>query len=193
VPRLFRLTIRATSTANFDHTDCNASLRAVGVRTATFRSSRPTLVRFEGGRLRAVVMRGLTGTVNLSGTNTQYVFCTGGGTPTPAPEPCANTTRTFASGRVSLSSSAAGSITTQPPRLVWQRIPCPHEPDEVVALPLGIAPGRLHISVATLTSSRTTRITLTATARRTKNYGSPDSGFLLQHTAWRLTFVRTGR
>jgi hypothetical protein len=192
-PRLFNLTISATSVANFDHTDCDATLRAVGMETATFRSSRPTLVRFVSGRLRPVLMRGLRGSVMLSGSNTHGVVCTGGETPTPAPEQCPSSTRTFTNGHVGFSSAAAGSITVEAPRVGVQRIHCPEEPAEVVALPLGIAPGRLHVSVATLTNPRTTRITLTATARRTKNYASPERGFVRQRTSWRFTFVRTAR
>jgi hypothetical protein len=192
-PHLFNLTISATSVANFDHTNCNATLQAVGVETATFRSSRPTLVRFVGGRLRPVLMRGLRGSLMLSGSNTPGVVCTRGETPTPAPEACPKTTRTFTKGRVSFSSAAAGSITVQLPRVALQRIHCPEEPAEVVALPLGIAPGLLRVSVATLTNPRTTRITLTATASRTKNYASPERGFVRQRTSWSFTLVRTAR
>jgi hypothetical protein len=190
-PQVFTLTIHATSVANFDHTDCNASVRTVGVRTASFRSGRSTVVRFIGGRLRAVVARGLTGTVKLSGTNTQNVVC--GGEPSSVPEPCPKTTRAFADAHVTLSSSAPGSITVQAPRITLRRSRCPEEPSEVVALPLGIAPGPLHISTATLANSRVARIRLTASARRTKNYASPEAGFVRQRTTWALTLVRTGR
>ena len=39
----------------------------------------------------------------------------------------------------------------------------------------------------------TTRVTLAASARRTKNYGSPEQGSVQQRTSWRFTLVRTGR
>jgi hypothetical protein len=94
---------------------------------------------------------------------------------------------------VTLSSTAAGSISLQPPRVALPRIHCPEEPDEVVARPLGPAPGPLHVKVATLTSARTSRITLTASARRTKKYASPEAGFVRQRTTWKLTFVRRRR
>jgi hypothetical protein len=185
------LTLRVTSAANFDHTDCNASLRAVGVRIANFRSRRPTLVRFVSGRLEAVVIRGLNGTVRLSGSNTQGAGCSGGEMPTP--QQCPSATRIFMKGRVSFSSAGAGSITVRPPRVAWRRVACPHEPEDVAALPLGIAPGPLHVSVATLRNPRIKRITLRASANRRKNYASPERGFVQQSTTWTLTLTRTGR
>lgn len=195
-PRLFKLTISVTSVADFDHTsapisnlDCQESVRAEGFRTATFRS-RPTLVRFVGGRLQTVVVRGLSGVVKLSGTNTANALCDGRQTHTP--ESCAKTTRTFGDGRVTLSSPAAGSIAIRPPRVVLSRIACPREPDEVVELPLGPPPGPVHLPAGAL-ARRTTRVTLAASARRTKNYGSPEQGSVQQRTSWRFTLVRTGR
>jgi hypothetical protein len=195
-PRLFKLTISVTSVADFDHTsapishlDCQESVRAEGFRTATFRS-RPTLVRFVGGLLQTVVVRGLSGAVQLSGTNTANAVCDGRQTQTP--ESCTKTTRTFGDGRVTLSSPAAGSIAIRPPRVALSRIACPREPDEVVELPLGPAPGPVHLPAGAL-ASRTTRVTLAASARRTKNYGSPEQGSVQQRTSWRFTLVRTGR
>ena len=197
-PQLFELTISATSVADFDHTGapisrlgCDTSSRAEGFRTAVFRSSRPTLVRFVAGRIQPVVLRGLGGTVKLSGTTTENAVCAGQETHTP--EYCSKTTRTFKEGRASFSSTASGSISVAAPRVALQRIGCPREPNEVVALPLGPRLGPLHVPLATLTNPRTTRITLTASARRTKNYGAPEAGFVQERTGWKFTLVRTGR
>jgi hypothetical protein len=197
-PQLFELTISATSMADFDRTgapisrlNCETSSRAEGFRTAVFRSSRPTLVRFVGGRIQPVVLGGLRGTVKLSGTNTENVVCAG--QETHQPQYCSKTTRTFKGARASLSSTASGSISVAPPRVALRPIRCPLEPKEVVALPLGRGVGPLHVPIATLTNPRTTRITLTASARRTKNYGAPEAGFVQQRTAWKFTLVRTGR
>jgi hypothetical protein len=189
-PQFFALTIHATSVADFDHTDCNASFRAVGVRTVSFRTDRPTLVRFIGGRLRPVVVRGLRGAVNLSGTNTSNLVC---GQEPNMPESCAQTIRAFTNARVTFTSAAAGSITVRAPRLTLRRGLCPQEPGEVTAFPLGPAPGPLHVPVATLTNPRIERITLSASARRTKNYAAPERGFVKQRTTWTLTLARTGR
>jgi hypothetical protein len=197
-PQLFELTISATSVADFDHTgapssrlECETSSRAEGFRIVVFRSSRPTLVRFVGGRIQPVVLRGLRGTVKLSGTNTENVVCAG--QETHNPQSCSQTTRTFKGARASLSSITSGSISVAPPRVALRRIRCPLEPKDLVALPLGPGLGPLHVPGATLTNPRTTRITLTASARRTKNYGAPEAGFVQQRTAWRFTLVRTGR
>jgi hypothetical protein len=197
-PQLFELTISATSVADFDHTgapisrlECDTSARAEGFRIAVFRSSRPTLVRFVGGRIQPVVLRGLRGTVKLSGTNTENVVCAG--QETHMPQSCSQSTRTFKGALASLFSTASGSISVAPPRVALRRIACPLEPEELVALPLGPGLGPLHVPVATLTHPRTTRITLTASARRTKNYGPPEAGFVQQRTAWKFTLVRTGR
>jgi hypothetical protein len=189
-PQVFALTISATLRADFDRTDCDAASRAAGIRTATFRSSRPTLVRFVGGRIQTVVIRGLTGAVKLSGTNTQSVVC--GGTTPSEPQPCASTTRRFATAQVVFSSAGVGAIAIRPPRVAVRRVGCPAEPNDFVALPLGPAPGPLHLSIPKLTSSRTSRITLTASARRTKNYAAPEAGFLRQRAAWKFTFARIG-
>jgi hypothetical protein len=197
-PEPFLLTISATSVADFDHTsapvtllECETSQRAEGARTAVLRSSRPTLVRFVDGRIQTVVLRRLKGTVKLSGTNTANMVCAGMETHTP--EPCAKTTRLFADARVTLSSAGRGSITIRPPRVALRRIQCPQEPDDFLALPLGPPPGPLRISLASLRNARTTRITLTASGSRTTTYGAPEAGTLQQRTAWRFTFVRTGR
>jgi hypothetical protein len=197
-PQQFLLTISATSVAKFDHTsapvtllECETSQRAEGARTAVLRSSRPTLVRFVDGRIQTVVLRRLKGTVKLSGTNTANMVCAGVETQTP--EPCAKTTRRFAGARVTFSSAGRGSITIRPPHVALRRIQCPQEPDDFLALPLGPPPGPLHISLASLRNARTTRITLTASGSRTKTYGAPEAGTLQQRTAWKVTFVRTGR
>ena len=193
-PQVFFLTIKVTAVADFDHStapvtsgDCRSTIRAEGVRTATFRSP-PTPVRFVGGRLRAVVLRRLTGTVKLTGRNTHNEMC--GPKESQTAEPCSSTIRTFRNATVAFSGPAAGRIAIGSPRVSLRRIGCPQEPAEVLQLPLGPAPGPLRLSVKALTSPRTTRITSTATATRTRSYGSPEDGMLQQHTAWSFTLTR---
>jgi hypothetical protein len=195
---LFSLTISATSFAVWDHTSapvasgsCETSLRSDGFRTTTLRSDRPTLLRFVDGRLRTVEARGLVGTVELSGPNTLDERC--GDSVAETPQPCAKTTRRFGGARTMLFSTRPGSVSVRPVRVTLDRIECPFEPDDVVALPLGPPPAPLHVRLATLTNKRTTRITLTASAKRQKDYASPESGTLRQRASWKLTFVRTGR
>jgi hypothetical protein len=197
-PDVFALTFSATAIADFDHTGvplelsgCETSVQAQGYRTATYRSKRPTLVRFVDGRLQPVVAAGLKGTVKLSGTNTHNVDCSA--EPTHTLEYCAKTTRVFKNARVTFSSAGRSSIRIQAPRVALRRIHCPEEPNEVVSLPLGLSSGPVHISPATLMNPRIARITLSASARRTKNYGAPEAGFVQERTTWTLTLARTGR
>jgi hypothetical protein len=138
------------------------------------------------------VLHDLRGTVRLAGANTTNQVCTSGGE-THTPEPCSATTRTFHDARVAFGSAGPGSITVGMPRVTLRRSRCPSEPDEVVAFPLGQAPGPLHVSQALLDNPRTKRITLTAGASRIKRYGEPEAGVVRLRTSWKLTLVRTGR
>jgi hypothetical protein len=194
-PELFKLTIRATVTANFDHTgvgtasgDCTTSARAEGNMTVRFGTRRSLLVRFVNGRLRAVDARPLDGTAVLHGVNTINEVCTG--TESHLPEFCRATTRTFRGVSARLSGPARGRIGIALSRLRLRPIDCPREPDELRQLPLGRVPGPIHISTEALASSRTTRIRLTASATRAVTYGSPEVGLLQQRSAWTFTFVR---
>src|SRR6266508_4960805 len=82
-------------------------------------------------------------------------------------------------------------LTLRPVRNVRLRtITCPREPADVVRAPLGPIPGPLRISTSALSNNRITRITLTASASRTKTYAPPETGTLEQRAAWTLTFVR---
>jgi hypothetical protein len=189
-PVVFRLTVTGTSTAEWDHTDrrvglCATSVRSKGHRAVRFHSLRPTVVRFVGGTIRTVTLRGLTGTVTLTGRNTVTENC-GGPEVRTTEQPCAKTTRRFSNGRTTL----AGSVTVRPPRATLRRAQCPFEPDEVVALPLGPAPGPLRIAMRKLGDDRIAKITLKASATRLKEYGEPEAGTLEQRSAWTFTFVR---
>jgi len=194
-PQLFKLTIRATETVDFDHTelapasgDCTASERAEGNMTVHFGTRGPVLVRFVDGRLRAVDVGPLDGTAVLHGTNEIDEVC--GATESHAPEFCRATTRTFRGLTASLHSSSPGTVGIALSRLRLRPIECPREPDELRAAPLGRVPGPLRISTAALGSSRTTRIRLTASATRAVTYGAPVRGLLQQRSAWTFTLVR---
>jgi hypothetical protein len=189
------LTISGRVVADWDHTsaptatgDCAAAVQAQGFRTATFRT-RPTLVRFVDGRLQRIELRGASGRVKLAGTNTHVQTCAG--VDDRELEYCARTTRAFSSARVTLSSTQADVIALRPFRLSLRRFRCPLEPAEVAATPLGPPPGPVHISAGTLADdTHAARITLKASAVRTKNYSDPELGFLQWRTAWTLTLVR---
>jgi hypothetical protein len=192
---LFRLTISGTATIDFDHTSapvpsgsCETSLRSEGVRTVRFRTRHPTVVRVLGGRVQTVDVRAIAGTVTLTGPNTLNELCTTSETHTL--EPCAKTTRNFRDARTTLRSTRPGSLTLRALRVRLRRIQCPHEPDDVVAAPLGPVPGPLHLSVTALSQRRITRLTLTASATRHRNYAAPEQGTNVQRSHWTLTFER---
>ena len=194
-PATFMLTISGRVVADWDYTspsthtvECATAAQSQGFRTATFRT-RPTRVRFVDGRLQRVDVRGTTGRVKLAGTNTHVQACAGAADDRQL-EYCARTSRSFSNARVTLSSTQADVIALRPFRLSLRRIRCPDEPRDVEASPLGPAPGPVRISAGTLAGSHAARITLKASAVRTKNYSDPEVGFLQWRTTWTLTFVR---
>jgi hypothetical protein len=196
VPATFMLTISGRVVADWDYTgaaiartvECTTTTQSQGFRTATFRT-RPTLVRFVDGRLQRVDVRGATGRVKLAGTNTHVQACAGAADDRQL-EYCARTNRAFSNARVTLSSTQADVITLRPFRLSLRRIRCPEEPRDVEATPLGPAPGPVRISAGTLADTRAARVTLKASAVRTKNYSDPELGFLQWRTSWTFTLVR---
>jgi hypothetical protein len=196
-PATFMLTISGRVVADWDYTgaavprtvECATATQSQGFRTATFRT-RPTFVRFVDGRLQRVDVRGTTGRVKLAGTNTHLQSCAGADDDRQV-EYCARTSRSFSNARVTLSSTQADVIALRPFRLSLRRFRCPLEPAEVAATPLGPPPGPVHVSAGTLADdTHAARITLRASAVRTKNYSDPELGFLQWRTAWTLTLVR---
>ena len=193
---LFRVTIAGTAQATWDHTaapsdtgdNCKSSLRSEGMRTVRFRSTRPTLVRFVGGRILQVAVRGLAGTVTLSGPNTLNRICSG--VETHVSQPCANTTRTFTNGHASLGGSDPGTISIDSAQVSLRRADCPLEPVDVVRAPLGPVPGAVKVSLASLSRPRVARVTLRAMASRHKMYAAPEAGKLTHQSVWTLTFTR---
>jgi hypothetical protein len=197
-PDVFALTIRATVVADFDHTtapvgsgDCTTTSRAQGSLTAHFGTRRPVLVRFVSGTLQLVTVRPLDGTAVVAGTNEVVKVCPP--LQTPSPELCRRTTRTFRNARTTLRGSGPGLIVVGSIRLSLRPIDCPREPDELRRAPLAPVPGPVHVSTKELANARTTRITLTASARHTLTYGPLEAGVLQQRSKWTFTFVRTGR
>lgn len=197
-PDIFELTIRATAVADFDHTTvpvesagCTTAARAEGFVTVHFGTRRPVLVRFVSGRLQPVAVRPLDGTAVLAGTNQVDEVCPA--TQTHSPESCRRTTRTFRNARSTLRSTRPGWITVGAIRVALRPINCPREPDELRRAFLAPVPGPVRVSTRTLADDRMTRISLTASARRTLTYGPLENGFLQQRSSWRFMLVRTGR
>jgi hypothetical protein len=195
-PSLFKVSIVATAHAEWDHTgvsspfrDCDRTVRSEGIRNTRFRTAKPSVIRVVDGRVLARTVRGLTGTITLSGANTVTDVC--GRETKEAIQDCVTTKRSFRGGTIGVVGTRPGSITLRPVRNVRLRTSsCPREPAEVVRTPVGPIPGPLRVSTATLANTRVARITLTASASRRLNFGPVEQGTLRQRSAWRLTLER---
>jgi hypothetical protein len=191
----FAVSVSGTAHEEWDHTgvpttdgNCERTVRSEGIRDVRFRTTRATVARVRGGRLLAVTIRNLTGTVTLAGANTTRQKC--GTEVTESIADCARTTHSFRGATVRARSTRPGSITLGPVRVALQRANCPLEPTDVVREPLGRTPGPLRVAIASLANRSLVRITLTASASRRKNYGPVEDGTLRQRAAWRVTLVR---
>jgi hypothetical protein len=196
-PALFKVSIVGAAHAEWDHTgvaarfaDCERRVRSEAIRDVRFRTAKPTVVRVVGGRLLPGSIRRLTGTVTLAGANTLTDLC---GTETrEALQDCATTKRSFGGGTVAVSSTRPRSLTPGQPRNIRLRTSdCPREPAEVTRAPLGPIPGAIRASA--LAKDRIMRITLTASATHTLNYGPVERGTLTERSSWKLTLQRLGR
>jgi hypothetical protein len=195
-PTAFRLTISGNVHQKWDHTSapvlragCEHTVRAEGIRNFGFFTARSVIVRFDGARLLPVRVRGLRGTGTVAGANTVTDVCGSGRT--QAIQDCVLTRQSFKGGSIGALGTRAGSITLRRLRdLRLASISCPQEPAEVLAAPLGPVPGPLRVPVAALRNRRIAHVTLTASASRGKNYGSPEDGTLEQRSVWTLSFTR---
>jgi hypothetical protein len=195
---VFLLTLSGTASAQWDHTSaptpadgCTKTERTEGIRTVRFRS-RATRVRIVNGRLVAVDVGGLHGSVKLSGAETTETTCPGGEGSSQISD-CIISTRSFSGGVVRLSSPVRGRLALGPIRGV--RLAVAECPDEVAAVrrePAGMSPGPIRLPLEKLTNPRTLRVTTHFSNRREDPFEPPESGSIAQRAAWTLTFKRVG-
>jgi hypothetical protein len=195
-PTLFRLTIVGTAHQEWSVTaapvvsgDCRRTETSEGIRTTTFRTRVPVTVRFAGGRLLPVVVRGILGKVTLAGANTTDEICSGAGTSKIAD--CAQTTRVFSRATVHAASPRPGVVTFKGIANVrLATADCPLEPADVVRRPLGPPLNAVQLPKETLKERKLARINLRVTRNRRKVYGSPQKGQLVESVEWTLKLVR---
>lgn len=195
-PTLFRVTLVGTAHQEWVYTSapvedgaCRRTEMTEGIRSATFRTRRPIVVRLLGGRVLPVDLKGLAGTVTLGGANTRDENC--GGVGSQVISDCVQTRRSFAGARAQIGSPRRGVLGLGLVRNVRLRVSdCPREPAEVRRRPLGPAPGPLRLPKAALTEQRLTRMTLRGSRTQRKRYASPEEGRLEERAEWKLTFVR---
>jgi hypothetical protein len=169
--------------------DCRRTETSEGIRTATFRTRVPIVVRVVGGRLLPVDVRGILGKVTLAGANTTEEVCGVDGTSKIAD--CAQTKRAFSRATVHIESPRPGVAVVK--AIANVRLPvadCPREPVDVRRRPLGPPLNLVQLPKETLMEQKVARINLRATRKRRKTYGSPEQGRLVETVEWTLKFVR---
>jgi hypothetical protein len=195
-PTLFRVTLVGTAQQEWAYTSapiedgvCRRTEKTEGIRTATFRTSRPIVVRLLAGRVLPVDLRGLVGTVTLGGANTKDENCAGVGSAMISD--CVQTKRSFVGARARVASPRPGMLTLGLVRNVRLRAAdCPREPVEVRRRPLGPARSPLRLPKAAFLEQRLNRLTVRGSRTERKSYASPEEGRLEERTQWILTFVR---
>ena len=195
-PTLFRLTIVGTAHQEWSVTtapevsgDCRRTVTSEGIRTATFRTRAPVIVRVAGGRVLPVDVRGILGKVTLAGANTTAELCGEVGTSKIAD--CAQTRRAFTGATVHAASPRPGVVAFKGIANVrLATADCPREPADVTRRPLGPPLNLVRLPKETLMEQKLASINLRAKRNRRKVYGSPEQGRLVESVEWTLKFVR---
>jgi hypothetical protein len=190
------LTVSGTVSAQWDHTgaptpegDCTRTLRTEGIRGVRFKS-RPTRVRIVDGRLRAVDVRGIRGTVTLAGAETTDTKCPDG-TGSSQIADCATTRRSLTGGALRLRSPARGRLAFGPVRGARLSVSdCPNEIAAVRRSPAGSSPGTIRLPIDKLSHPRTRVVTTRVSFRQNDPFSAPEEGALQQRIVWTLTFTR---
>ena len=190
------LTVSGTVSAVWDHTgaptadgDCTRTFRTEGIRSVRFKS-RPTRVRLVNGRMQAVVVRGLRGTVTLAGAETTDRKCPDG-TGSSQVADCINSRRSLAGGTLRLSSPSRGRLAFGPVRGARLAVAdCPNEIAPVRQAPAGPSPAVIGLPVDKLSHPRTRTVTSRVSFRRNDSFAAPEQGALQQRVVWTLTFTR---
>jgi hypothetical protein len=195
-PTLFRLTIVGTTHQQWTVTtapavtgECRSTETSEGIRTATFRTRAPIVVRVTGGRVLPVDVRGILGNVTLGGANTTDEVCGEVGTSNTAD--CAQTRRAFTGATVHVTSSRPGvMVVAGVANVRLATADCPREPTDVRSRPLGAPLNLVNLPKEALMEAKLARINLRTTRNRRKVYGSPEQGSLVETIEWTLRFVR---
>ena len=195
-PTLFRLTIVGTAHEQWSVTgapvvtgDCRRTETSEGIRTATFRTRVPVIVRVAGGRVLPVNVRGILGKVTLAGANTTEEICGEAGTSKIAD--CAQTRRAFTGATVHAASPRPGVVAFKGIANVrLATADCPFEPADVRRRPLGPPLNLVRLPKETLMEQKLASISLRATRKRRTVYASPEQGRLVESVEWTLKFAR---
>jgi hypothetical protein len=193
---VYTLTVSGTVSAQWDHTgaptvdgDCTRTFRTEGIRSVRFKS-RPARVRIVDGRMRAVDVRGIRGTVTLGGAETTDRKCPDG-TGSSQIADCATTRRSLTGGALRLSSPARGRLAFGPVRGARLSVAdCPNEIALVRTAPAGPSPTSIRLPLDRLSNPRTRKVTSRVSFRRNDPFIAPEEGALEHRIVWTLTFTR---
>jgi hypothetical protein len=146
-------------------------------------------VRIVDGRLVAVDVRGIRGTVTLGGAETTDRRCSDG-TGTSQIADCAPSTRSFTGASVRLSSPSRGRLAFGAVRRVGLRVAdCPDEIAAIRRAPAGLSPAPIRLP-AKLAHPRTGSVMSRVSHRREDRFAAPQQGMVVQTVLWTLTFTR---
>jgi hypothetical protein len=197
-PTLFRLTVTGTAQAEWTYAAapvtegaCTRTTTSEGIRSASFRTAKPIVVRISGGKVLPATLRGIRGTVTLQGANTTDTRCSGSGGGSSQIADCAQTRRSFTGATLRIVSSGRGSLSLEPIGNVRLAVAsCPLEPPVVIHRPLGPTPKALRLPREVLHENTLARITLSASPTLQTRFGSPEQGRLGETSELHFAFVR---
>ena len=172
---------------------CTTSRRSVGRRTVTLRSRRPTTVRvtFRNGRVVSYAPAGVSfvaAAVVQTGSRTTTV--SGSCTPSTTRMPCARRRRAVRGLRFGFFRSARNEISFRRKQLPGLPAGCPTESAEVRAIRSGLEEAQGELSEAALANPRTPDQTAFGSAEVTTELEDQETGSVVEHIAWELTFAR---
>jgi hypothetical protein len=194
----FSVTLSATVTKDWNTvtestvSGCPTSERSIGKRTVTLRSARPTTVLVTLGR----------GRVSYSPRIVKYVragLSQSGSTTTSIQAPCkermmvsrcTHQRRALGGARFGFFRSKRNEISFRSARLPESSMPCPRESSAVRAIRPGLQQAQGELSESALMDPRGPIQTATATAEIETDLDGQESGRVVEHVRWALTFSR---
>lgn len=194
----FRVTLKATvtktwntATTSTDAQGCSVTVRSVGKRVVTLRSSKPTIVTvgFRSGR--AAYAPAFVRLVRVALAQTGSTTTTVG---SPCAEKttksrCSRATRSIRATKFKFFRSRKDEISFRPSRLPGGT-GCPRETRDVRALAPGLEDAQGKLSEAALESGKYPAQTAVGSAQTTSELDGAETGTVVERVNWALTFER---
>jgi hypothetical protein len=194
----FQVTLNATvakdwtSVTESNENGCPTSQRSVGRRTVTLRSARPTtvIVTLGNGRVSfsPAVVQYVRAELSQSGNRTMSVRA-----PCKvrmAHSRCTHARRAVSGARFGFFRSARNELSFRSARLPEFSMACPPESSGVRGIRPGLQEAQGEISEAVLMDPRIPTQTAVGTAEVTTDLQGQETGQVVEHVSWGLTFTR---